>query len=352
MRKWVWVVVFIDLFQAQPALSFDCGGDDNVYRTFDMGVQYVPRDAPVGSIIGTANMQYVYTPNTPYLCGFGDQWEARFSDGFTTVQGVRLPQMESGIGSATVVRTNVPGVGLVVSTEPPPGFRVLSGTPPYIPYKGKIPGFPNEYASVPVKFTLVKISNDIPAGSSKLDNALSTINYWSKGTRHHSVFLIGTVVRSECSIEGSGQVRIDVPMGVIVRRTFRGKDSYSRSNEVLIPMTNCTPGNYPSNQGWNYYQNANAWLRLDATAGSTIINAGRGLLGLTQESTAKGVAVQVLHKDGVTAFPLGQEVAISRLSGSSMNIELKARYIQTSDSPQGPEPGSANARAAFTITYK
>ncbi|MDC0687043.1 fimbrial protein [Mitsuaria sp. RG] len=339
------------LLHSGAAFARCTGGGEDVYVTFNIGTQYVPRDAPVGSVIGTANMNYVYRPAKPLNCGVWDPWEVRFSSNMPVVQGIQLPPMESGIATATIVKTNVSGVGLVASSEPLKKYNVVSGSPPYVPYKVTLPGWATDHVSVTAKFTLVKISNEIPAGSSRIESPYSAIGYWSVD-RKHSIFLTGTVVRSECSIQGNAQAYIEVPMGTIGRQVFKGKDSFSRSNDVLIPLTNCTPGSYPPNQGWNYYQNANAWLRLDGAKGSTIVDAGRGLLGLTPESTAKGVAVQVLRKDGITPLPLGQPVAISRLSGGNMNIELKARYIQTSDSLLGPEPGSANARAAFTVTYK
>ncbi len=351
MRGLIWGFALITLLQSQLAFSQCTGGNGEAYLTFNIGAQYVPRDAPVGSVIGTANNTYVYRPAKPYNCGVWDPWEVRFSENFPIVSGITLPSMESGISNATIVKTNVPGVGLIVSSEPMRSYNLVSGSPPYVPYKVTIPGWATDYPSVSARFTLVKISNDIPAGSSKIESPYSTINYWSDG-RKHSIFLTGTVVRSECSLAGTPQTFIEIPMGTIRRTVFKGKDSHSQSNDVLIPLTNCTPGSYPSNQGWNYYQNANAWLRLDGARGSSVVDAGRGMLGLTPESTAKGIAVQVLRNDGVTPLPLGQTVAISQLSGSSMNIELKARYIQTSDSPMGPEPGSANARAAFTVTYK
>jgi len=141
-------------------------------------------------------------------------------------------------------------------------------------------------------------------------------------------------------------------MGNVMRRGFNGKNSYTDSQDVVIPLINCVAGSYPNNQGWNFYQNSNAHIRLEGVQGSKIVDAAQGVLGLTQESTAKGVAIQVLRKDGVTPLALGRDVQIARLNGTSMNIELKARYIQTSDSAAGPEPGKAEARAAFTVTYK
>ncbi|MDF3199162.1 fimbrial protein [Pseudomonas sp. 1912-s] len=346
------ICILLFFFQASTSAYADCStGDREVYQTFDMGIQYVPRDAPIGSIIGTANIKYVYNTNTSYTCGWSDEWEIRVSSNFTVVPNITLPQMEGGISKATVLKTNVPGVGLIVSSEPLQSYSAISGSPPYVPYKVRLAAFPGVYKSVPAKFTLVKISNDIPVGSSRIESPNSTISYWSTN-RLHSIFLKGTVIRSECSVTGGGHAYIEVPMGAVSRREFKGKDSYSKSNGFVIPLTNCTPGSYPSNQSWNYYNNSNAHIRLDGLQGSTLIDATRGVIGLSQESTAKGVAVQILRKDGVTPLSLGKDVSIDQLKGNSMDIELKARYIQTSNITEGPEPGSANARAAFTITYK
>ncbi|RXU68066.1 type 1 fimbrial protein [Pseudomonas protegens] len=332
----------------------DCtGGDTESYLDFDMGTQYVPRDAPIGSVIGTANVRYSYQHSSDIVCNVGDLWEVRIN-GWPKVKGITLPPITGlEMSNAMISKTNVPGVGLVMTA---PGrsmskWSAVSGVSPYVPFKLSNTQPLTIVDPVITTFTLVKISNEIPMGTSAIKSSSSALGFWSGKRRFHSVFLMGTVVRSECSLESANTV-IEVPMGEVMRRQFNGKDSHMDSKDVVIPLTNCTAGTYPTDQGWNYYQNANAHLRLEGVQGSAILDAHRGILGLTSDSTAKGVAVQVLRKDGVTPLPLGQEVSMARLSGSQMNIELKARYIQTSDSAAGPEPGKANARAAFTLTYK
>jgi len=320
-----------------------------------MGTHYVPRDAPIGSVIGTANVRYSYYEHGDIVCNVGDTWEARINS-WPKVTGISLPPITGlEMGYASIAKTNIPGVGLVVVA---PG-RSLSqwsntgGVSPYVPYELTNNTATSITIPSPVlsDFTLVKISDDIPMGSSSLQNSTTAVSFWSNNRRFHAVFLRGTVIRSECSLAG-GNNTYEVPMGEVMRRKFNGRNSHTDSKDVVISLTNCTAGTYPTNQGWNFYQNSNAHLRLDGVQGSTILDAGRGILSLTEGSTAKGVAVQVLRKDGVTPITLGEEVSMARLSGTSMNIELKARYIQTSDSVMGPEPGSANARAAFTLTYK
>ncbi|AXK52556.1 type 1 fimbrial protein [Pseudomonas protegens] len=333
----------------------DCtGGDTEKYLDFDMGTQYVPRDAPIGSVIGTANASFTYKHSSEIECRHGDLWETRLN-AWPRVTGITLPPFTGlDLSKATILKTNVPGVGVVISA---PGRSMthwinVSGAHPLVPFKLSNTQALRIVDPVETRFTLIKVSNDIPMGSSQVSNSQSAVAFWSGNRRFHSVFLLATVVRSECSLAGGANTYLEVPMGEVMRRQFNGKDSHMDSKDVVIPLTNCTAGTYPTDQGWNYYQNANAHLRLEGVQGSAILDAHRGILGLTSDSTAKGVAVQVLRKDGVTPLTLGQEVSMARLSGSQMNIELKARYIQTSDSAAGPEPGKANARAAFTLTYK
>ncbi|EIK60079.1 fimbrial protein [Pseudomonas lactis] len=334
----------------------DCKlGDGAVNQTFNIGAQHVPRDAPVGSVIGTAEMSFVYTYTNALLCTNNDTLEVRGSN-WAIILGINVPLFQTNILKAPVVKTNIPGVGMIVSVEEPmPENRSIeSGIPPYPPYKliarldwGKI----NYIRRVEFKFTLVKTDNNIPSGASEIVTNSPATYIQSGAQRSIGVFLAGTVIRSECSVAG-GHANINVPMGDVMRRNFKGKYSHLESKDFTIPLTNCVAGRYPTGQEWNYYQNSSAHIKFEGVQGSSIIEASKGILGLTQESTAKGVAVQVLRKDGITPLPIGQEVSVASLSGSNMNIELKARYIQISDSLLGPEPGKADARAAFTVTYK
>lgn len=333
----------------------DCsGGQTDFYPGFDMGTHYVPRDAPLGSVIGTANVSYSYQHSSTISCRVGDTWETR-QNPWPKVTGISLPPITGlDMGNATILKTNVPGVGLVVIA---PGrnmtrWNTTGGVAPYVPFKLTNTTATNITEPIETRFTLIKISDEIPMGSSAIKNSTSAVAFWSGSRRLHAVFLTGTVIRSECSVVGGANAYIEVPMGEVMRRQFNGKDSHMDNKDLLIALTDCTAGTYPTNQGWNFYQSSNAHLRLDGVQGSAILDANRGILGLTTDSTAKGVAVQVLHKDGLTPFTLGQDVSMGRLSGTGMNIELKARYIQTSDTAAGPEPGKANARAAFTLTYK
>lgn len=356
MKTRIFLLITLAILTGNNIAYADCsGGDGEIYKTFNIGAQYVPRDAPLGSVIGTAELPYTYTYTKELYCANNDTLEMKRNN-WPAVTGINAPPLHLDILKAPIVKTNIPGVGLIVNVQNPLGTysEIISGYPPYIPYKliTRIKK-PNRtvLSRLQFSFTLIKISDEIPSGSSDIVNTTTAAYIQLGANRSIGVFLTGAVIRSDCSLE-AGHSYVNVFMGDVMRRKFNGKHSYLESKDFSIPLTSCVAGRYPIGQDWNYYQNSSAHIKLEGTQGSLIIDADNGILGLTQASTAKGVAVQVLHKDGVTPLPLGQEVSIGRLSGTSMSIDLKARYIQTSDSTLGLEPGKADARAAFTITYK
>lgn len=336
------------------AARADCTADMNdEYPDFDMGNHYVPRDAPIGSVIGVASRTYQNNYTSNIWCKPGDVlsvW-ANWPD----VPNVTLPAPWL---QATVIKTNIPGVGLIaqVSWLGLGDWALVSGNLGFMPYSVRRTAA-SAFVRGPavVRFTLVKTSNTIPVGITQLKNSTSAIKFTSGSKQLFSVFVAGSVTRSECSLPNStpgGQTYITVPMGDVNRRKFSGKDSYLDSKDFTIPLTSCVAGTYPADQQWNFYQNSNVNIKFEGAGGSPIIDAARGIVGLTSESKAKGIAVQILRKDGVTPLSLNMDVSLAQVVGTSMNIGLKARYIQTSESPLGPEPGVANARLAFTVTYK
>ncbi|MBN1084366.1 fimbrial protein [Erwinia aphidicola] len=73
------------------------------------------------------------------------------------------------------------------------------------------------------------------------------------------------------------------------------------------------------------------------------------MLGLDKSSKASGIGIQLLKEDGVTPFPLGTATLVGAVEKGDMTLNFNARYIKTSPKPQ---PGSANAKASFTVSYK
>ncbi|TBN40716.1 fimbrial protein [Pseudomonas sp. BGI-2] len=352
-RKKLLLALTVNIFTLFSNPSFaTCTSSSNAWPTFDVGANYVPRNAPVGSVIGVYHRSFHHSQDL--YCKKNDTFEVLING--SVVSGITMPSVDDGDYNikATIVKTNIPGVGIIVRSQGLLGaasvFETIPSNFPYPPFNLKAKGAFGIPPGWWTEFTLVKISNDIPMGASNLTSPYSIVKYMSNGENVTSIFVTGSVVRSECSLPASARI-IKVPMGNIERRQFKGKGSKTETNEFQIPLTDCTAGTYP-NQSWNFYQNSNATLLLESAKGSTMIDPANGILGLTSDSTAKGVAVQVLHKDGITPMPLGIPTPITKVKDGSMSLILKARYIQTSDSATGPEPGIANASANFTLTYK
>lgn len=342
------------LFFGVSAHAACTGGPTNTFPTFNMGQHYVPRDAPIGSVIGTASVKYnhTYTGNI-ITCTIGETLE--FRAGQPLVTGITMPQT-IGLTGGSIMRTNIPGVGMVIRAPAwlsSTNVETIAGTLSFIPFTVSVPGPNFLLVNNPIEFefTLIKVSNNIPVGTTPLINPSSMVGLASGGRRYLSIFVTGVVTRSECSVPPTSAI-INVSMGDVPRRDFNGKDTFLESKSFVIPLINCVPGTYPTDQSWNFYNNSNANIKVEGAAGSSIVDASRGILGLTQASTAKGVGIQILLKDGVTPLELNKTVSVGPLTGSRLDIQLHARYIQTSTPATGPEPGTANARAAFTVTYK
>ncbi|WP_458761483.1 fimbrial protein [Pseudomonas chlororaphis] len=200
--------------------------------------------------------------------------------------------------------------------------------------------------------TLVK-TGEITAGTQSFNGLqLSTMSVTGVGTID-KLLLNGSITTSQCTLPAASK-QIEVSMGSVEKRKFNGKGTTSETVPFNIPLNDCEPGSYRTDQPWNFFQTSNANIRLDGINGSAPVSDTdiKGALTLNNNSTAKGVAVQILDVLNNKEVDFGKDTPILRLQKGTTHLLFKARYIQTSDSPLGPEPGIANATANFTLTYK
>jgi len=137
---------------------------------------------------------------------------------------------------------------------------------------------------------------------------------------------------------------IAVTMGSVPLTSFTGVGSTSASQPFNISLT-CSGGAGAA------YTNVYTTLT-DATNPSNVSNT----LFLTASSTAQGVGIQVLNNgtpvnfgpDSSSIGNVNQWFAGAAQNGV-FNIPLTARYVQTGSTVS---PGSANARATFTMSYQ
>ena len=120
----VWVCVLVS-----GVARADCTADfDNEFPTFDMGSHYVPRDAPIGSVIGTASKSYTYSFSGSLRCNRGDTLSTLAN--WPVVPGIKVPAL---LQDGTVFKTNIPGVGMIVESRwlALKGWEVVSGNYSY-----------------------------------------------------------------------------------------------------------------------------------------------------------------------------------------------------------------------------
>ncbi|NWB42988.1 MULTISPECIES: fimbrial protein [unclassified Pseudomonas] len=314
--------------------------------TYNVGALYIPQDAPVGSTIGIRK----YSVNKGVTCTTSTLFTAQGNVLSAKVGSVPVA-VGKGLGES-VYSTNIPGVGAIVNYDGGVGYwcRVGDSTFP-ISIESCGPG--GSWAVAGISIFLVK-TGPIGAGShdfNGLEIYSFDINNGSGPERWATGVLNGSITVAGCSLPQETGNIVDVPMGTWERRVFNGPGTTTTTQNFSITLNNCLAGTYVSGQAWNYFQGNNANIRLEGVRGSAIVDAGNGVMGLNAESTAKGVAVQVLKQDG-TPLPLGVDTPVMPVRDGVTTLQFGARYIQTAGSTIGPEPGVANATANFTITYK
>jgi type 1 fimbria pilin len=311
-----------------------------------VGTSYVPRDAPVGSVIGvTRLLNHHSVPGI--TCEANSTWETSYTT--NPVAGVTPPSGQTHSKGA-IYKTSIPGVGIIIETENFGNGWIKDGNFPFVPYVIRTHNGARWSGGFSVYITLVKIG-EIPMGVNRFDsNTLMKVTS-NSGDHRIDYSLRGTVTRSECSVPAVAK-NISVSMGSVTRASFGENGGRLASHDFGIPLVNCNGGTYPTGQSWNYFQGSNVNLLLEGAKGSSIIDAKNGVLGLTSDSESRGVAVQILQQDGTTPFELGVSKLIRKTSDGDMMINLKARYVQVSNSLEGPQAGTANAAVNFTVTYK
>lgn len=198
--KWVpWVIgaLFFPLLA-----NAGCGQPGSVGDlTINVGNLHIPRDAPIGSVLGEPNQMVEYT-TAPLQC-----WPVEVLHHVVTAQTV------SGINVAgismdplRVIKTNIDGVGAVVKTSNMPSeWGAWKGSYPYFPYVTRLLYSSTTWSGIRYYVTLVKIGkisrNDQQFGRQLLGE--SGFSAWDENgtpTIFSRLYLEGSVTRDECSM--------------------------------------------------------------------------------------------------------------------------------------------------------
>ena len=333
---------------AVPAIActWNSGGTTVKPLSYNAGTVFAPRDVPIGTTLNNPSPIRTVNFGDTLRCGSGSLYNVALIGPVAS----DIPVDVLNVPANALLQTNVPGVGLgIYMTGFASGWRAEVGNPNrFIPLNmtygsGTIAGMP----SIMFRYMLIK-TGDIPAGTHTI-NQLVASGTTNIGPMFDLTFSASITVAG-CSMPAAPGNQIDVPMGTWEKRVFNGKNSTTPAQSFNITLNSCIAGsNYPNNA--NGYFNGNyANIQIDGNKTSNIIDAANGILSLSSDSTAKGVAIQVLSADD-SPMNLGQPVRLNRIVNGTTSVPLKARYIQTGDGPT-PEPGSANGYASFSVTYR
>ncbi|MNE35674.1 fimbrial-like adhesin protein SfmF [compost metagenome] len=139
---------------------------------------------------------------------------------------------------------------------------------------------------------------------------------------------------------------IQVDMGSHDISIFTNNGAYSEPVKFDISLNNCPPG---INK---------VTYTLKPTSTSPSQNSTRGIVKLSADSTALGLALQVLNSDG-NPLVLHQSYVFAGYSsaGGNLKIPLSARYFRVAETggnggfDKDMRAGTANATMAFVMSY-
>ena len=319
----------------------------------DVGSVYVPRDAPVGSVIGRRLLKR--TTNNE---GLGIICDNNGSVRLTFNAQASVPPLQdlpygSGVYGSTysVLPTNIPGVGVQFQLGFPfDGIADNAFTPdlgdPTVPFSAHhqrpMGSALLVFSSLESYITLIKTGPIAPGpqtfnGQELYSGAISNIPgkaLWAG--------LSGTVIQAHC---GSNQVSADpVQLGEWDLADFTGQGYTTTAVPFNITLSACIADPLNVNV-------ATANIYFEGTGGSLPVPAIPGVFSLTPGSSAKGIGIQLLKGDGITPVELNTEVPIKPISSSDTVLDFAARFYQIETSPN-VEPGEAKGTLHFTLTYK
>lgn len=314
--------------------------------TLSGGTIYAPRDVPVGKTLNSNAPIRTLPFGDSLVCGTPAIYGARLMGPVVT----NIPVDVLKVPANALLQTNVPGIGLAIyMTGFAAGWQMEPDNPTrFIPFQI---AWNNSWAvsmpSAMLRYAVIK-TGDIAPGTHSI-NQLVAQGYTDRGNIFDLTFT-ATVTVAGCSMPEASVNQINVPMGTWQKREFNGKNSTTPAQNFAITLSSCIAGSgYPSNGGGVFDGNY-ANVQLDGSRTSTILDAANGVLSLSSDSTAQGVAIQILQSNG-TPMNLGQPVRLNRIIDGTTTVPLRARYIQTGDGPT-PEPGTANGHASFSVTYR
>lgn len=349
----VWALALSAALDVRPALAQSTCWvrPDNVpdmTYPINLGTVYVPRDARIGSVIGLFDQSFSLTSS-----------EGRYvqceNDGVSTLTfnalGIApifagsLPPVQGEDLTGKVFETGIAGIGAMIRLgHPLDGQAANSFVPigrPIVPFNALFSGD----GIVPItplrgQVTLIK-TGAITPGPQMVDTALF-YGRFNLVPRTMQVQLRANVIQAHCN---AAAVSDDpVQLGDWRATQFTAPGATTTPVPFNIRLSGCEADPDDHNQAW-------ATVRLDGVNGSVPVPGVNGAFSLTTDSTAQGVAVQILRGDGQTPIELQQEVPLTTLTAGDTVLDLSARYYQTAQA-RDVKAGLAKGSLSFTVSYQ
>ena len=320
---------------------------------YDAGSVYVPRHAEIGSVIGPLKKSGSTRDDNQATLFCDNDGSRNFEfviNAVKTISPVLLPPINGENVNGKVIDTNIPGVGVYIEL----GFPLAGGFsnaftpvgPPIVPFTA----IHNTRMSVIMTLstlrhtiTLIK-TGDITPGPQTLDGStLATATVTDVG-KEFDFGIVGTVIQAQCNVSATAVSADPVNLGDWDVTDFKGPNSGTTPVPFSISLENCVAD--PQNNNI-----ATAHIRLDGAKDSKPIDSANGVFGLSADSTAKGIGIQMLKNDGTTPFELEKDIPVIAITPGNIVLDFKARFFQTADT-RDVEPGIAKGALGFTITYK
>ncbi|MCO7605237.1 type 1 fimbrial protein [Pseudomonas guariconensis] len=322
------------------------------YMTFEraMGTLWVPRDAPIGSVIGSPQDMYTGNKEGAVLNCFympDDPPTANLPNTAPIFPGT-LPPINGKDVNGHVMQTNVPGVGVYIDLGYPYNDSADNNFTPddgstAIPYTGTMrrnTGFNMPLSAMYGEALFIKIG-DIPPGPQFVSGEIfhGFIHHFGKVMEYH---LSATVHQAQCSLKADAVSADPVLLGDYKLDDFKGVGTTTPAVPFHITLSDCQDASAPNPQP------ARVHIELDGVKGSTPTVPAEGRFSLTGSSDAAGIEIQLLRSDG-TPMPLGTKVNVKPVEIGVTRLDFQARYYQSASKVT---PGLAEGALSFTVSYE
>lgn len=324
------------------------GASGPVGHSVQLGDFWVPRDAPIGTVIGSRVREISRDPlDREIRCDNDGTGVLTFSMPPTVplYGGPPLPPVSGWDVTGKVLETGIPGVGLYIRLNHPysganNGFRPVDDVA--IPYEGRntvnISPTPLYVNDVNANYYLIK-TGPIPAGLNRFNKQVATGTITDLGTALHLSVGAG-VNQAQCTLKADAVSDNPVQLNSHDVATFAKPGDASPAVNFHITLSDCEDD--PAGSV------ARAHIRLEGALGSRVIDPALGLFSLNDSKPAEGIAIQLLRNDS-TPMTLAQDEPVTWLTVGNTRLDFKARYYQVGPTASaGPASGALN----FTISYR